>query len=431
MAKGRSLLAAMQEHEQMVGRKMDVLLGTPIASANPYLSGYLTTKWAWHVMANQRLELLNRDVFFVFLRHYVFCDLELVRLLLEATVEEFDQKFASRIQMRVGRLLHDPGSLPLKPRAELLELLDRYEWSPDAPPDLGLVGLSLSERDRGQQAIQSSIGELEHRANDAEGDRRIWSTVVDMLNERDAFVLDRCDVDIDITADGIARVNLNPATGLFFLAGPCENRRLWGKKGTGYATMLLSRRAGLPYFAVCYDHEVLFEFAQAADLSSSEKPRMRGLALGVGRTASVMKAWQTYVDQWMLKVRKSAGEGPAGGRPWFSSSFFNVREVVNRLYGRLSMPPFLTERESEDALARLEANGIARMFPPNRIRLLPVMVGWSLGGAQSKHIDAMLAKAGENESVLDIIKDVNAEAKACWGAELVVLEGDEIRSLTL
>lgn len=431
MAKGHSLVAAMQESEEMVARKTDVLLGTLKASANPYLAGYLTTKWAWHITANHRPVLLNRDVFFAFLRNYLFCDLELVRLLLEASVEEFDQKFALRIQTRMGHLLHDPGGLPLKPDAELLNLLDRYEWSPDTPPDLGLVGLSVSERDRGQQAILSSIRELEHRANDGKGNRSLWSMVVEMLNERDAFVLDRCGVDIDITADGIARVNLNRATGLFFVAGPCENRRLWGKKGTGYATMLLSRRAGLPYFAVCYDREVLFEFTQAADTSSSEKQRMRDLALGVGRTASVMAAWHAYVDQWMLKVQTSAGKSPTGGRSWFSSSFFNVREVVDRLYGRLSMPPFLTEQESEDALTRLEANGIARMFPPNRIRLLPVMVGWSLGGAQKKHIDAMFSKIGPNESVVDIIMDVNAEAKSCWGAELFVLEAGEIRSLTL
>jgi hypothetical protein len=71
------------------------------------------------------------------------------------------------------------------------------------------------------------------------------------------------------------------------------------------------------------------------------------------------------------------------------------------------------------------------MFPRKRIRLLPVMVGWSLGGAQKVHLEALRSAAGENESLLDMINEVNAEARRCWDAELFVMKNNEIQLVTI
>jgi hypothetical protein len=288
------------------------------------------------------------------------------------------------------------------------------------------VGLSPAECERGQEAIRSVLAELDRRATDPKSGA-IWSTVAQMLSDRDAFVLDHCDVNVDITPNGIARVNLDPITKRFFVSGGCENSKLWGSKGAGYATMLLSRRAGVPYFAVCYEGEVIFEFAHADSISTEEKQRHRDLALGVGTSANLMEAWHAYMRE---RTRVMNGS-PADAKPRLGSLLSNVGRVSERLYARLSMPPWLTEQEAVDAATRLASNGIAQMFPQGRMRLLPVMVGWSLGKAHRKHLDALFSKTAPNESMLHILNEVNAKAKSCWGADLFVVENGSIVTITV
>ncbi|MGO7208777.1 hypothetical protein ACCT30_48255, partial [Rhizobium ruizarguesonis] len=59
-ARVRELLTEMRSSDQLIDRKISVLLGSGDAGKNPYLAGYLTVKWAWHATANQRREFADQ-----------------------------------------------------------------------------------------------------------------------------------------------------------------------------------------------------------------------------------------------------------------------------------------------------------------------------------------------------------------------------------
>ncbi|TAZ44251.1 hypothetical protein [Rhizobium ruizarguesonis] len=431
-ARVRELLTEMRSSDQLIGRKISVLLGSGDAGKNPYLAGYLTVKWAWHATANQRREFADQDVFFVFLRHYIFCDPELVRLL-HAPFEEFDRMFAVRLQKRMLGLTTNVKNMSIKPKGKLLWSLENEEWQYGGKCDRRTIGVTEEECRRGEAALASSVADLERLAHDERRDQSVWQTIIDVVNERDAFVLDRCDVNVEINSSGVLRVNYSPETLTFFTAGHCPITRLHGTHGTGYATMLLSRTSGSPYFAVCYDGEILKRMCRGSP-DEAEEARLRALALGVGRTAELTAAWQHYSDQWTDSTLRSMGlskGAPDSPQTWFDARLPEVNEVVSCLYRLISIPPWNPAEKYAEATHALSTRGVAGLFPPNRIRLLPVMAGWSLGGASDRHLKAFLSTLAVDETLGEVFDEVNHWAKRCWDADLFVFKGDELHTVTI
>lgn len=428
----RELIADIRADESLIGRKIDVLLGSADAGRNPYLSGYLTVKWAWHAAAAQRSEFASADVFLVFLRNYIFCDPELVRLLLGTSHEEFRAKFASRLQHRLLQLQHNLGNLPIKPKEQLLASLENEEWQYGRQCDPGTVGVTEEEGRNGEAALASSITHLECLAKDEHRNRTVWSTIVEVMNERDSFVLDRCDVDVEVTQDGILRVNYNPQTQLFFVTGSCPVARLHGTRGIGYATMLISRTSGYPYFAICYDGEVVCGICRGSP-DESEEARLRTLALGVGRTANLTECWQIYANEWVGNAKKSHGlpQDDRVHRTVFDVYMPDLDDLVSRLYRSLSFPPWMPKEQFASAVEALSQQGLAGLFPARRIRLLPVMAGWGLGRASHRHLGAFLSTLEADETLLDVLIEVNAWARSRWGADLFHVRDGKIHAISI
>jgi hypothetical protein len=117
---------------------------------------------------------------------------------------------------------------------------------------------------------------------------------------------------------------------------------------------MLSTMTMSPYFAVVFSDEILFELAPDAVKKSpkNEVDRLRGVAIGVGRTAGLLAQWKTYISRWTANIRQAENLGgpPDRERGWLDFLMPQVHELVDNLYGPLSMPPWLTEQRRTEAL---------------------------------------------------------------------------------
>ncbi|MCC5995688.1 MAG: hypothetical protein JJU18_04885 [Oceanicaulis sp.] len=428
-----ALMAKMRSDELLIERKAKVLLGSADAGRNPYLAGYLTVKWAWHTAASKRPEFANADVFFVFLRNYIFSDPELVRLLLGVSREEFETKFAVRLQHRLLTLRNGLDGLPLKEERPLLDSLENHEWQYGSSCDPGTVGVTDEEVRNGEDVLASSIAQLECLANSKSRNRAVWGTVVDVMSERDAFVLDRCEVNVEIMQNGTFRVNYDPEAQTFFCTGQCAISGPHETSGVGYATMLVSRNLGLPYFAICYKGEVLYAIGRGAP-DQKEEAWLRRLALGVERTVWLTDSWETYANEWRDKVRNSQGlpsAGKAKSSTWFDAVLPDFENYVACVYWPLCVPPGLSPELRQRAVKSLKPRGVAGLFPDSRIRLLPLMVGWSLGQCTDRHFQAFISSCNPDDTMLAVLEEVNEYAKSRWGSDLFAIEDEEIKAIAI
>lgn len=438
MARLEEVLAEMRADPELAQRKTTVLLGDITPSANPYLAGYMSVRWAWSSAAHAHPALIDAQVFFTYLRHYVFCDLELVRLLLSADEEAFNRGFATRIRDRLLRL-HSGSAPPSSDDDHSFPArLDEFGWTMDAMPAAALIGLDAGSVDAGLGALRTAVQDFRQRAA-ADGDAgRIWAMTSGWIAQRDAFVLDCADVFVKVRADGLVRVHRNAAgTGTPFIFGRALDAGMPAGEGTGHAVMLLARRSAQRYFAVCLGAHVVVE-ASAAGADDEERAWLRELAVGVVVKRQAGERWHASMIEVSAWARQRL---PANASIDADSPNSNPRTPIHgqfgladqlaraadQLYARFVLPPTLAADRREAALGQLRRAGIAAFFPQGTARtFMPVVVGWSLGGCTEQQLDEFFGDCPTREKLDATIAAVNARARACWGADLIVMQDGRV-----
>lgn len=106
------LLWSMRSHELYVQRKSNVLLEPASATSSAYLSGYLTVKNYWRQLSNDFDVFNDSDIFFSFIKTFIFDDYGLVFQLLRKDLHEIDagNKVSTYIQNRLNILATKPLS---------------------------------------------------------------------------------------------------------------------------------------------------------------------------------------------------------------------------------------------------------------------------------------------------------------------------------
>jgi hypothetical protein len=89
IARIKYLLTAYRCSELAIRRKSDILVRPLDAATGGYLLGYLTVKNLWHEARKASKRLQDADLFFTYLRNYIFEDCELVEMLLSEPMEEY------------------------------------------------------------------------------------------------------------------------------------------------------------------------------------------------------------------------------------------------------------------------------------------------------------------------------------------------------
>lgn len=439
MARLEVLLCEMGAHPDLAQRKTAVLLGSITPSANPYLAGYLSVRWAWSSAAYVQPALADAQAFFVYLRHYVFCDLELVRLLLEADADTFNTAFPTRLRDRLMQLHTGHAPAPETVPGRLLQRIDAFGWTMEAMVDAELIGLDTVDAVRGLATLRDALAALQQRADAGGSAGRIWSAVLGWLGQRDAFVLDCSDVHVAVRAGGFVTVRRNAnAAGPPFLYGRAPDKAAPVGEGIGHAVMLVAGRSLQRYFAVCYADHVVAEATSGGVADDDERAWLRELALDVVRKQTVGQVWhQSLVasSSWLRGQLVQAGAlGPGSGvshaRPPIHENLGpgdDLARASDTLYGTLALPPGLAAGRRDAALDALRNAGIAAFFPRGTARtFMPVVVGWSLGGCTDQQLDNFLGDERTLDKLDAAIAAVNAQARACWGVDLIALQDGRV-----
>jgi hypothetical protein len=103
------LLCNMRMHQIYIDRKSNTLLEPLTSRSGGYLAGYLVVKKLWQVLSARSEIFVDAELYFAFLRAFIYDDFGLVRVLLNEDLSEIEavNSIATYIQTRLNQLVED------------------------------------------------------------------------------------------------------------------------------------------------------------------------------------------------------------------------------------------------------------------------------------------------------------------------------------
>lgn len=412
----RVLLSEARTSTKTVENKWTVLSRPLRPSMDPYVAGYLSVKSTWSIAASFCPPLSDGATFYLFLRNYVFEDLELVRILLEG---EFsgpeDMPFASALAQRLAHrlgALKDSTTYDKYPAFEAaMAALEEREPGRNEPYPAEVAMIESEMVEPGWRALMRGIEEFKTNSQSGSAGAALWDAFYAALAERDLLVLDISDAHIRVSRSGIGSAWANALEKLPFLTGiQCENAALHGTEGPGHLAMIVSPVDSLAFFALILNREIVFDTLPTSIPQETSK-RLRSAARYLPVKMAVSEIANRNLNAYFRQGEFRRLAWPLKG----------IDEALDSIYLGQALYWLTKEQQQQTATALSEPNsGMSALMPEGKRHLFGCFVSWSLGaGLSGEDLELLLSEARDDESILDVLVRVNAWAQSVWHHDLV------------
>jgi hypothetical protein len=412
----RNLLSKVRGSTKAVEGKWTVLCRPLRPSMDPYVAGYLSIKSSWSIAANFCPALSDSSKFFIFVRNYVFEDLEMVRILLEDNFSgPASMPSATALATRLGQRLEalkDSTTYDQYPAHEAaLDMLAERPQSQTEPFPPAVAMIKDVEAKPGWNAIMRSVEDFRSKSQSGSEDAYIWNAYYAALAERDLLILDISQAHIKVSKSGICSAWASSQSTIPFLTGiQCANETLFGTEDSGHIAMLVSPVDSLAFFALVRNGEIVFDTLPNA-ISPQVSVRLRSAARYLPTKMMISEMSHRNLNAYFRQEK-------TGGIAWPLSG---IDEALDSIYLGQALYWLSKEEQQQAGIALSEPNaGMSALLPENKRKLFGCFVSWSLGaGLSSEDLDLLFSEMSEEESILDVLTRVNGWAQSVWHHDLV------------
>jgi hypothetical protein len=417
-----TLLREVRTSPETIEAKYSLLVRALKASVDPYLAGYLTVKSTWSIAAEHCPSLVSSGEFLIFLRNFLFEDLEFVRLLLEGQISDsgemlFASALATRLRDRLRSLRRKETYDSYQRYKDALESVCDGSRDPNAqlPPEIAL--LDSATADAGWHSLSNMLDDFKEKAASSSPEAFYWSRLYASLAERDVVVLDVSRIYVRVAASGICSVWSNPMAQIPMVTGAlCQDQALWGTEGDGYMVMAVALHRSSAFLAAILNGHIAFDTLRS-EVSPEVASDLRTIAINIPLKLEFGELTEHNITQLFRQGNPQAMAWP-----------LRLEETVDDIYLEQSL--YWLEKPKRDSVAAVlseAGTGLSALLPLEKRHLFGCLVAWSLGaGLSETEGEELFAELADYESMFDLFRRFNDWAESVWHHGIVHVREDDL-----